>query len=108
MSTKKERVSDATFKACLFSSDFNFAFKYSWVTAATCKYYCPLVVSPTITNCCKELQLKCDRVPRSAFENVDMHKNYNPNQNICVRVTKIVKQIKFEAACSELEAKYCF
>ena len=72
MSTKQESVSDAAFKAWPFLSDFNFAFKHSRVTAATCKYYCPLVVSPTITNCCKELHLKCDRVPRSVFENVAM------------------------------------
>ena len=57
------------------TSDFNFAWKDSRVTAATCKYYCPLVVNPTITNCCKELYLKCGRVPRSVFENVAMHEN---------------------------------
>ena len=75
MSTKQEIVSDAAFKAWLFSSDFNFACKDGRVTAATCKYYCPLVVNPTITNCCKELHLKCGRVPRSVFENVDMHES---------------------------------
>ena len=56
MSTKQESVSDAAFKIWLFSSDFNFASKDDWVTAATYKY-CPLVVSPTVTNCCKELHL---------------------------------------------------
>ena len=75
MSTKQEIVSDAAFKAWPFSSDFNFACKDGRVTTATCKYYCPLVVSPTITNCCKELHLKCGRVPRSVFENVAMHEN---------------------------------
>ena len=49
MLAKQEIVSDAAFNACPFSSDFN------QVTAVTCKYYCPLVVNPTITNCCKEL-----------------------------------------------------
>ena len=45
MSTKQEIVSDAAFKSLPFSSDFNFACKNSQVTAATCKYYCPLVVN---------------------------------------------------------------
>ena len=49
MSTKQEIVSDAAFKAWPFSSDFNFACKNSQVTAATYKYYCPLVVNLTIT-----------------------------------------------------------
>ena len=53
--TNQEIISDTTFKAWPFSSDFNFACKDGWVTAATCKYYCLLVVNPTITNCCKEL-----------------------------------------------------
>ena len=75
MSTKQEIISDGAFKACPFSSDFNFTCKDGWVAAATCKYYCPLIVNPTITNCCKELYLKCDRVPKSVFENVAMHKN---------------------------------
>ena len=44
MSTNQENISDAIFKAWPFSSDFNFACKDSWVTTATCKYYCPLVV----------------------------------------------------------------
>ena len=70
----KEIVSDAAFKAWPFSSDFNFACKDSQVTAATCKYNCPLVVNPTITNCFKELHLKPGRVPRSVFEYVAMHK----------------------------------
>ena len=48
MSTKQEIVSDATFKAWPFSSDFNFACQNSQVTAATCKYYCPFVVNLTI------------------------------------------------------------
>ena len=75
MSTKKESVSDAAFKAWPFLSNFNFAFKDGRVTAATCNYYCSLVVSPTIASFCKELQLKYGRVPRSVFENVAMHKN---------------------------------
>ena len=75
MSTKQGIVSDAVFKAWPFSSDFNFACKDGQVTTATCKYYCPLVISPTITNYCEQLHLKCDRVPRSVFENVAMHEN---------------------------------
>ena len=75
MSTKQEIVSDAAFKAWPFSSDFNFTCKDCRVTAATCKYYCLLVVNPAITNCCKELHLKCGRVPRSVFENVAMHED---------------------------------
>ena len=67
VSTKQEMVSDAAFKAWPFSPDFYFAFKYGRVTTAICKYYCPLVVSPTITNCCKELHLKCGRAPRFIF-----------------------------------------
>ena len=63
------------FKAGSFSFDFNFACKDSQVTAATCKYYCPLVVNLTITNCFKELHLKCGRVPRLVFENVAMHES---------------------------------
>ena len=47
------------------------------VTAATYKYYCPLVVNPTITNCCKEFHLKCGRIPRSVFENVAIHENFS-------------------------------
>ena len=77
MSTNQEIISDATFKAWPFSSDFNFACKDGRVTTATCKYYCPLVVNPTITHCCKELHLKCDRVSRSVFEKVAMHKSYS-------------------------------
>ena len=57
MSTKQEIISDAAFKAWPFSFDFNFACKDGSITAATCKYYCPLAVNPTITNCCKELLL---------------------------------------------------
>ena len=68
MSTKQESVSDAAFKTWPFLSDFNFASKDYRVMAATCKY-CPLVVSPTITNCCKELHLKYGKIPRSVFEN---------------------------------------
>ena len=49
MSTEQEIVSDAALKAWPFSSDFNFACKNSQVTAATCKYYCALVVNLTIT-----------------------------------------------------------
>ena len=54
-STKQEIMSDAAFRACPFSSNFNFVYKDGQVTTVTCKYYCPLVVNPTITNCCKEL-----------------------------------------------------
>ena len=75
MSTNQEIISDAAFKAWPFSSDFDFACKDSRVTAATCKYYCPLVVNPTITNCCKEFHLKCGKVPKSVFANLAMHKN---------------------------------
>ena len=75
MSAKQEIASDAAFKAWPFSSDFNFACKDGWVTAATCKSCCSLVVNPTITNCCKEFHLKCERVPRSVFENIAMHKS---------------------------------
>ena len=57
------------------SSSFHFTCKGGQVIAATCKYYYPLVVDLTITNCCKELQLKCGRVPRSVFENVAVHEN---------------------------------
>ena len=49
-----------------FSSDFNFASKHGGVTATTCKY-CPLVVGPTVTNCCKKLHLKYSRIPRTVF-----------------------------------------
>ena len=54
MSTKEEIVSDAAFKACSFSSYFNFAYvcKDGQVTSVTCKYYCLLVLNPIITNCC--------------------------------------------------------
>ena len=52
---------DAAFKARLFSSDFSFACKDGRVTAATCKYYCPLVANTTFTNSCKQLHLKCGR-----------------------------------------------
>ena len=68
-------VLGATFKAWLFSSDFNFASKDGQVTIETRKYYCPLDVSPTTTNSCKEIHLKCGRIPRSVFENVDIHEN---------------------------------
>ena len=72
MSIKQEIVSDATFRAWPFSSDFSFAYKDGWVSAATCKYYCPLVVNCTITSCCKEFHLICSRFPSSVFENVAM------------------------------------
>ena len=75
MSTKQEIVSDAAFKACPFSSGFNFINKDRRVTIATCKYYCALVVNSTITNCCEELHFKCGRFARSVFEDVAMHKN---------------------------------
>ena len=75
MSTKPEIVSDAAIKVWPFSSDFDFACKDVGVTAATCKHYYPLVVNPIVTNCCKELHLKCGRVPRSLFENVAMCEN---------------------------------
>ena len=67
MSTKQEILSDATFKAWLFSSDFDFSCKDGQVTAATWKYYCPLAANPTITNCCKEIHLKCGRVSYICF-----------------------------------------
>ena len=41
--------------------------------AAFCGIY-PLFVNPTITNCCKELHLKCGRGPKSIFENVVLYK----------------------------------
>ena len=62
-------------QACPFSSDFNFACIDGRVTAAACNYCCSLVVSPTITNCCKKLHLKLGRGPRSVFENVAIHEN---------------------------------
>ena len=74
MSTKQESVTDATFKGWPVSSDFNFTSKDDRVTAATCKY-CPLVASPTVTNCCHRLHLKHGKILRSAFENFAMHKN---------------------------------
>ena len=62
MSKKQEIISDAAFKAWPFSFDFNFACKNSQVTAATCKYYCPIffsVVCLTLPSpSCKELHLK--------------------------------------------------
>ena len=45
MSTKQESVSDATFKARPFSSNFHFASKLGRVTTATCKY-CPIGCRP--------------------------------------------------------------
>ena len=75
MSRKQEIVSDAAFKTWPFSSDFNFACKNGWVTTTTWKYYCTLVVNTAITSCCKELHLKCSKVP--VFENITMHKNYS-------------------------------
>ena len=75
MSTKQEIVYDAAFKAWPFSSDFNFSCKDGRVTTATCKYYCPLAISPTVTNYCEELHLKYSRVSRPVFENVAMHEN---------------------------------
>ena len=48
MSTKQEIVSDSAFKAWSFSSDFNFPCKDGRITAATCEYYCPLAVNPTL------------------------------------------------------------
>ena len=75
MSTKEELVLDAAFKAWPFSSDFNLICKDGPVTTATGKHYCQLVVNPTINCCCKELHLKCRRVPRSVFGNVAMPKN---------------------------------
>ena len=63
------------FKVWPISSDFNFSCKDGRVTAATYNYYCPLVVNPIITNACKKLHLKCDKVPRAVFANVAMHEN---------------------------------
>ena len=73
LSTKQVVISDVTFKAWPFSSNFNFATKDGRVTTATCKYYCLLAVNPAITNCCKEVHVVCDRVPSSVFENVTIH-----------------------------------
>ena len=64
MSTKQESVS-------MLPSKYG---HFHRVTAATCKY-CPLVVSPTVTNCCKELHLRCGKIPRSVFENFAMLEN---------------------------------
>ena len=75
MSIKQEIVSDTAFKAWPFSYDFNFACNSGRVTTATHICYCPLVVNPTVTNCCKELHPRCGRVPRSVFENVAMQEN---------------------------------
>ena len=72
MSTKQESVSDVAFKTWSFLSNFNFASKDDQVTVATCKC-CPLVVSPTVTNCCKEFNLKHGRISRSVFENFAMY-----------------------------------
>ena len=58
ISTKQENVYDAAFKAWPFSSDFNFTSRDGRFNATTCKYYCQLFVSPTITNFCKDLHLK--------------------------------------------------
>ena len=66
---------DAAFMVWPISSGFNFSCKDGRVTAATYNYYCPLVVNPIITNACKKLHLKCDKVPRSVFANVAMHEN---------------------------------
>ena len=73
MSTKHESVSNAAFRAWPFLSGFNFAFKDGRVTASTYKYYRPLVVSRTITNCCKRFHLKYGRVPKSVIENAATH-----------------------------------
>ena len=67
-------VSDTAFKAWPFSSNFNFVSRDDQVTAATYKY-CPLVVSPTVTNFCKELHLTYSKIYRSVFEKVAMHEN---------------------------------
>ena len=75
MSTKQEIASDAAFTEWLFPSDFNFSCKDGRVTAATCKYYCLLVVNPGITNCYKELHLKCGTVPGFVFEIVAMEED---------------------------------
>ena len=74
MSTKQDSISDAKFKAWLFSSNFNFATKDGRVTAATCDY-CPLVVGPTINSFCKEIHLKYSKIPRFVFQNFAMCKN---------------------------------
>ena len=60
--SKQESVFDAAFKAWPFSSDHNFAIKDDRVTGVTYKY-CPLVVSPTVTNYGKGLHLKYSRIP---------------------------------------------
>ena len=61
MSKKQESVFDTAFKARPLSSNFTFASKDDQVTEATCKY-CPLVASPTVTNCCKEPYLKYGKI----------------------------------------------
>ena len=76
MFTKQKNVYDVAFNAWPFSSDFNFVHKDGRFNTATCKYYCQLFISPTITNSCKNLHLKCDRVPRSIFENIAMQENW--------------------------------
>ena len=78
ISAKHKSVSGNTFKAWSFPSAFNFTCKDGWVTHqhANTVYWlqAPLQVS-IITNCCKELHLKCDRFTGSAFEKFTMHEN---------------------------------
>ena len=74
LQNKKVYLLIPAFKAWPFSSDFNFASKDDQVTAVTCKY-CPLVVSPIVTNFCKEIHLEYGKIPRSVFENFAMHEN---------------------------------
>ena len=70
MCAKQESVSDATFKSWPFLSDFNFASKHDGVNTTT---YFQLVVGPTVTNCCKELHLKYNKITRFVFEKSCMH-----------------------------------
>ena len=49
MFPKQKNEFDTAFKALPFSFDFSCAYKDGQVTAATCKYYCQLFVSPIKT-----------------------------------------------------------
>ena len=82
MSTRQESVSDATFKTWPFSCNFKFAGKNDQVTIVTCKY-CPLVVSPIVTYCCKELHLIYGKIPRSVFENTKTSLVSCEDQSFC-------------------------
>ena len=89
MSTKQEGISDAAFKALPFSSNFNFAFKDGQFTTATDKY-CPLVVSPTIINCCKGFHLK--------YEFLDLSLKMLP----CAKTSTVSCENQFFSYCFEM------